>query len=150
MRSFRERLLHSLLFELVLLGICTPILSFILDKSATHTGMMSVGLSVTAMICNGIYNYIFDRALIFLKRSLYPRSFGLRCFHSLLFEISLLFMTVPLVMWWMDIPFYQALLLDLSFALFVPVYALMFNWLFDIAFPVSKYNSMSKIKESSI
>ena len=135
MRSFRGRVMHTLLFELVLLGICTPIIALIFNKSFSHTGMLSVGMSVTAMVCNGLYNYGFDRALLRLKRPLYPRSFRLRCFHSVLFEILLMVFTLPMIMLWMDVPFIHALTLDLSFAVFVPVYALGFNWIYDLMIP---------------
>ena len=147
MRTFWGRVVHSLLFELVLLGIFTPIIALIFHKSIAHTGMMSLGLSIIAMICNGLYNYTFDTVLTFLKRPLYPRSFGFRCFHSVLFEICLLVATLPLIMRWMSFTFYQAFVLDLSFALFVPVYALTFNWVYDLAFPAPqiKHDHLSEI-----
>ena len=128
--------MHSLLFELVLLGLCTPVIALIFNKSFSHTGAMSLGLSITAMVCNGLYNYLFDRALIFFKHPLYPRSFLLRCFHSILFEICLMIFTLPMIMWWMNFSFYQALALDLSFSIIVPIYALVFNWIYDLLFPV--------------
>lgn len=136
MRSFRGRVMHTVLFELFLLGICTPVLALLFNKSMGHTGMLSVALSGTAMVCNGLYNYAFDRALLFLGRPLYPRSFQLRCFHSVLFEICLMVMTLPMIMWMMDLPFFRALVTDLSLAFFVPVYAFFFNWAYDLVFPV--------------
>lgn len=139
MRTFGGRVMHSLLFELVLLGICTPIIALIFNKSFSHTGMMSLGLSAIAMICNGLYNYMFYRALVVLKHPLYPRSFRLRCFHSVLFEICLMIFTLPMIMWWMGFSFFQALVLDLSFSLFVPIYALVFNWVYDLVFPVPQF-----------
>jgi uncharacterized membrane protein len=52
-----------------------------------------------------------------------------------LFELFLLCFSLPLIMYWLYISFYKALLLDVSMACFVPLYALGFNWLFDIIFP---------------
>jgi len=135
MRNFRERVLHILLFELVLLCICVPVISMLFNRSFSHAGAMSLGLSFTAMICNGVYNYVFDQVLIALKRPLYPRTLALRSFHSVGFEIFFLGFSLPLIMWWMDISFYRALVLDLAMACFVPLYALGFNWLFDILLP---------------
>ncbi len=135
MRTFWERVKHTLLFELVLLLLSTPIVALVLNKSFSHTGMLSIGISAAAMICNGLYNYAFDKILISLNRPLYPRSFYFRCFHSILFELCLLTITLPIVMWWLELPFLQALALDISFALFVPVYALIFNWIYDLVFP---------------
>lgn len=135
MRTFRERLLHTVLFEWVLLLICMPLLSIIFNKSLSHAGTMSLTLSLTAMVCNYIYNYIFDRVLLALKRPFYPRPLKLRTLHSVLFEIFLLCFSLPLIMYWLNLSFYKALALDLSMACFVPLYALGFNWLFDIIFP---------------
>lgn len=135
MRTFRERLLHTVLFELALLLICMPLISIIFNKNLSHAGTMSLTLSLSAMVCNYIYNYIFDRILLGLKRPLYPRTFKLRTLHSVLFEIFLLCFSLPLIMYWLSLPFYKALALDLSMACFVPLYALGFNWLFDIIFP---------------
>lgn len=135
MRSLRGRVMHTLLFELILLGICTPVIALVFNKSVSHTGMLSMGMSLTAMICNGLYNYGFDRALIRLNHPLYPRSFRLRCFHSVLFEILLMVFTLPMIMVWMEVPFTQALTLDLSFSVLVPIYALGFNWIFDLMVP---------------
>jgi uncharacterized membrane protein len=137
MRTFWGRVAHSILFEVVLLCICTPVVAMVFDKGVSETGVMTVGVSLAAMIFNGLYNYTFDRILVFLKRPLYPRSFRFRCFHSILFEIILTVATLPMVMWLMDFGFYQALVVDLSFSLFVPVYALVFNWIYDLVFPVT-------------
>lgn len=135
MRTFRERLMHTVLFELVLLLICMPLISVIFNKGMSHAGTMSLALSLTAMVCNYIYNYLFDRILLALKRSLYPRTFRLRTLHSVFFEIFLLCFSLPLIMYWLDLSLYKALVLDVSMACFVPLYALGFNWLFDIIFP---------------
>lgn len=135
MRTFRERLMHAVMFELMLLLICVPLISIIFNRSMSNAGTMSLALSLTAMVCNYIYNYAFDRILLALKRHLYPRSFKLRAVHSVLFEIFLLFFSLPLIMWWLDLSFYKALMLDVSMACFVPFYALGFNWLFDIVLP---------------
>lgn len=135
MRTVRERLMHTVLFELMLLLICMPLISVISNKNMSHAGTMSLALSLTAMVCNYIYNYIFDRILLALKRPLYPRTFKLRSLHSVLFEIFLMCFSLPLIMYWLSLSFHKALLLDVSMACFVPLYALGFNWLFDIIFP---------------
>ena len=144
MRTFRERLMHTVLFELMLLLICMPLISVIFNKNMSHAGTMSLALSLTAMVCNYIYNYIFDRILLALKRPIYPRTFKLRSFHSVLFEIFLMCFSLPLIMYWLNLSFHKALLLDVSMACFVPLYALGFNWLFDIIFPPKFQKQMAE------
>ena len=135
MRTFRDRFRHVLMFEILLISVCTPLLGRILHSEATHVGALSIGLSITAMACNALYNYVFDRVLLAVGKPLYPRSLRMRIGHSIAFEVVLLVPTVPLVMWWMDFSFVQALAMDLVFAAFVPVYALGFNWIYDLVFP---------------
>jgi len=128
------------LFELVLVVVCTPLLSLTLKRDATEVGALTLGLSLVAMACNITYNYGFDRALLKLGRPLYPRKLRLRIVHSILFELILLVVLVPLIMWWMDYSLLQAVAFDLGFALFVPVYALGFNWGYDLLFPPPNLN----------
>lgn len=135
MRTLKDRIRHMILFELVLVVVCTPLLSLILKRDATEVGALTLGLSIAAMLCNILYNYGFDRALVKMGRPLYPRRLQLRIVHSVLFEVILLFVLVPLIMWWMDYSLLQAVAFDLAFALFVPVYALGFNWGYDLLFP---------------
>jgi len=101
MRALWERVMHALLFEVVLLVIFTFAMTLIFDENFSHTGMLSVGLSIIAMKCNGMYNYIFDTILFWLKRPVYPRSFSLRCLISILFELCLMIFSLPMI--WMRI-----------------------------------------------
>lgn len=135
MRTLRDRIRHMILFELLLVVVCTPLLSLILGREPTEVGGLTLVLSVAAMLCNLGYNYVFDRALLKLDRPLYPRSLRLRVLHSVLFEVLLLFVLSPLIMVWMGYGLWQSVALELGFALFVPVYALGFNWGYDLLFP---------------
>ncbi len=47
--------------------------------------------------------------------------------------------TLPMIMWLMDLTLFKALAIDLSFSLFVPIYALVYNCVYDLAFPVPQY-----------
>lgn len=136
MRSTRDRLRHTILYELVLLAICTPLLSHLLHEPASRVGGVGVMLSLLAMGWNYVYNLAFDKALVRLGRPLYPRGLGLRTMHATLFEVGLTAVTVPLLMWWMDYSVWQALALDVGFLVTVPIYTLIYNWGYDLVFPV--------------
>jgi uncharacterized membrane protein len=41
---------------------------------------------------------------------------------------------VPVIAWWLDVSFLQALILDLGLLTFFLVYTFAFNWVFDLAF----------------
>ena len=136
MRTHMDRLRHTILFECLLLAICIPLLSLVLHQPAGHIGALSVMLSLAAMGWNYAYNLLFDHGLKRLGKPLYPRSLRLRIVHACLFELGLLFVTIPGVMYWMNYSLFQAFALDLSFLLMVPVYTVLFNGCYDKFFPV--------------
>ena len=136
MRTHKDRLRHTLLFECTLLAICIPFLAWILQQPASHIGLLSLMLSLAAMGWNYLYNLLFDHGLEWLGKPLYPRSLSLRIIHAVLFELGLLFVTIPAVMYWMNYSLIQALALDLSFIAMVPFYTVFFNSYYDRIFPV--------------
>ncbi len=93
-------------------------------------------MSLMAMIWNFFYNCAFDHILIFLKRPLYPRGFKLRVFHSVCFEVGLMLAAVPFTMVWLHFSFIQALSMDIGFTIAVLAYTLIFNYAYDVIFPV--------------
>jgi uncharacterized membrane protein len=135
MRSSKDRLRHTLLFEISLLVIFVPLTVWLFDKPLTHMGGMSIAMSLIAMIGNYIYNLLFDHALILMGKPLYPRVLRLRLVHAVFFEITLLFISVPMVMWVMEFGFVKALAFDLAFMLVVPLYTVFYNWAYDSIFP---------------
>ena len=136
MRTTADRIRHTLLFEIIGLCTCTPLAAWILDKDLSRIGIMSVGISITAMICNYAYNLIFDKVLLYLKRPVNVRPTWMRIVHAIMFEVSLLTITIPAVSWWLDMGLWQAFITDLGFALFFLVYAFVYNWAYDIIFPM--------------
>ncbi|SNZ08510.1 Uncharacterized membrane protein [Cohaesibacter gelatinilyticus] len=137
MRSLPDRIRHMVLFEFIAIGIAAVVGSFLLGYSLKDFGILSVMLSALAMSWNLVFNWVFDHW--------YHRKFGyakrtvkLRIAHSLLFEAGMLFLGVWIVMWWLGIGFWTAMLLDIGFAVFFLVYAFVFNWVYDVVFPVQK------------
>ncbi|WP_240645444.1 chlorhexidine efflux transporter [Vibrio mediterranei] len=67
MRSPADRLRHTILFELLLLLIAAPICMFVFGANVKTAALTAFSLSLIAMVWNYIYNYAFDRALIYLR-----------------------------------------------------------------------------------
>lgn len=137
MRTSKDRLRHTILFEIVLVLLVGPLLAVALGKPLHTMGAMTLSLSLIAMVVNYIYNLAFDHALLRLGRSVHERSKKLRVLHAILFELCLLVFSLPLVMFMMDYSFMQALILDLGFVVSVPIYAFFFNVIYDRTFPVA-------------
>ncbi len=136
MRTQKDRLRHSILFELIGLLTCTPIASWLLGKDLHKIGVMTIFLSVTAMACNYVYNLAFDHILKKLGRPVHHRPPRLRAIHAFLFESSFIAVTVPFVAWWLGMSVWAAFVTNIGFAGFYLVYAYVYNWSYDRIFPM--------------
>lgn len=136
MRTTADRIRHTILFELLGLAVSAPLAALILEKSLTQVGSLSIMLSITAMALNYLFNLYFDKALLKLGRPVNVRPVKMRVVHAILFEGTLLVLSIPMVAWWLDVTLWTAFLTDIGFSLFFLVYAFMYNWIYDAVFPV--------------
>lgn len=126
--SLKERLLHSLLFEIGAVTVASVVvlaLSTVKPSAAIGTG---VAMSLMAMVWNLVFNAGFDRIFTEPRQN---RSFGLRLFHTISFELGLLVFTIPMIAYLLGLTLWQALLADIGLTILITVYALIFNWIYD-------------------
>lgn len=140
MRKPLDRLRHAVCFELIALAIVTPLGALIFDKPLLDIGVVGVVSALLAMLWNLVYNHAFDH---WMQRRLgtTAKTPRLRIVHAVLFEIGLLVVLLPFIAWYLGISPVQALVMDLSFAGFFLVYALVFNWAYDRLFPLPEWTS---------
>jgi uncharacterized membrane protein len=81
------------------------------------------------MLWNVIFNAAFDRAQSKMK---FQRTITVRVMHSLLFELGLTIVVVPLAAWGLGIGLLEAFLLDIGVLLFFLFYSFVYNWFYDI------------------
>lgn len=136
MRTTTDRVRHSLLFELFGVALCTPLASLILGKSLALIGSLSITISIVAMGLNYLFNLCFDKAMVRFGQPVNVRPLWLRIFHAISFETSLLFLTIPMVAWWLDMSLWAAFIADMGMVLFFLIYAFVFNWTYDTVFPM--------------
>lgn len=136
MRNGLDRARHAILFEGILLFLSVIVLTGLLNQPAMHMGGFGIIMALAAMVWNYIYNWLFDHALVALDYPLYPRGFKLRTFHAMSFEFGLMIISIPLTMVWMNFSFIQALGLDIIFTIAVLIYTVIFNYTYDMIFPV--------------
>jgi uncharacterized membrane protein len=127
-KSFKERFFQALGFEALAILICAPIGALLLDLSLVHTGVLTLLISLLAMLWNVVFNFGFDR----LQRRLgFKRSLLVRAAHAVAFEAGLIVVAVPVAAWWLEIGLVEALLLDFSIMLFFLPYTFVFNLVYD-------------------
>ncbi len=124
----RERLLHSLLFELIALAIVVPAGILLTGAGAGHMTLTAIGLSLAAVAWNYVYNLMFDRAF---GANRIARGWGLRVAHGVGFEAGLLVVTIPVLMWSLGLSALDALIMDIGFVVFFLLYAIAYNWVYD-------------------
>lgn len=137
MRTLKDRIRHTFLFEFIALIIVVVLGSKIIDKPMEMVGALGLMFSMLAMGWNLLFNWLFDHWDKKYRASA-KRGFILRIVHAVLFELVLLVAGVFLISWWLDMPYWQALILDIGFSVFFLVYAFGFNWTYDLVFPVPK------------
>ena len=135
MRSTADRIRHALLFEGLGLALVVPAGGWVFDLPVQDMGVVAVVSATLATLWTYLYNLIFDR--IMQARVGHTRKgLGLRIIHSVLFEFGLLLILAPFIAWYLGISLIAAFWMDIAFALFYLVYAFVYNWFYDIVFPV--------------
>lgn len=126
----KERILHTLLFEIVALIIMAS-LAFIFSKEnmGALTGF-GLFMSIVAMIWNYFYNLGFDK--IFGENRI-DRTLILRLSHGLFFEAGLMLISLPILMNILNLGFIEVFLLDIGISIGFLIYAIIYNWIFDQA-----------------
>ncbi|NGP16379.1 PACE efflux transporter [Devosia aurantiaca] len=139
MRTTADRIRHAISFEILGVLIATPLAAFAFGLHTGDSAVIVIGSATVAMAWNYVFNLLFDRAMVrFAGTTL--KTPTLRIAHAVLFEIGLLIMLMPLIALYLGISLWQALLLDLGFALFYMLYALVFNWGYDRIFPLPEWH----------
>lgn len=128
-QQLKQRVIHALCYELILLVIGTPILSLVLGQSMAHTGALWIMMSVTAVFWNMGFNHVFEK--IERAKGWAKRTIKIRILHAMGFEGGLLIFTVPMIAWMMNMSLWQALWLDIGLALSIMLYTFIYQWCYD-------------------
>ncbi|NDV52440.1 MULTISPECIES: PACE efflux transporter [Roseobacteraceae] len=135
MRSRSDRIRHALSFELLGLALVTPLGAWAFDRDMHEIGLVALVCATVATGWNYVYNLLFD--LWMSRRYGHTRkSVLLRVGHAVLFELGLLVALAPYIAWELGVSLGHALVMDMGFAGFYLVYAFVFNWLYDLVFPI--------------
>lgn len=134
MQGPARKVVQAVLYEVIAICFLSPVLAWMYDESLGYSGALSVMLSVSALLWNMLYNTGFEWwEARQLQRS---RTLLRRLMHSLGFEGGLTLLLLPLVAWWLQISWAAALATNLGLFAFFFVYALVFQWGFDVVFGV--------------
>ncbi|MBL1376899.1 PACE efflux transporter [Zobellella iuensis] len=135
MRTTKDRIRHTLGFEIVGLLIFAPLASLLFNHNLLDMGLMALVGSLIATVWNYLYNLLFDHALLRLRGDV-RKTTPIRIAHALLFEGGLLLLFLPMIAWHLGITLWEAFLMDIAMATFYLVYAYLYNLAYDRVFPL--------------
>jgi|SRR5690606_14619289 uncharacterized membrane protein len=135
MRTFRDRVRHAVMFELIGLAIFTPGAAILFNQPIGHMGVIGVVSATAATLWNFVFNLGFDRAMLRMRGSVH-KTMRIRIAHTALFEAGLIVILIPFIAWYLGISLMTALVLDIAVVVFYLVYAFTFNIFYDWAFPI--------------
>lgn len=139
MRNTKDRIRHTLGFEIIGLIIFAPLASWVFGFELQLMGVIAIVVSIIATIWNFIYNLLFDHAMLRLRGTVH-KTVLIRVFHAFLFEGGLLLLFMPMIAWYLKITLWEAFVMDIAMASFYVVYAFVYNWVYDKVFPIPEAN----------
>jgi uncharacterized membrane protein len=141
LRKTRDRIRHAISFEVIGLLSVTPLGAWAFGMPILDIGVVGIVGSTIATVWNYVFNLIFDHGMARFKGDV-RKTVKLRVAHAVLFETGLTLILVPFVAWYLKIDLLQALIMDFSFVLFYLIYTFVFNWVYDLVFPVPSFPSV--------
>lgn len=137
-RSKKERIIYALLFEVILLASLLPIGMFLFGVSAASFGILSVILSLKAMMFNFVFNWFYDKLDQRANRIPTERSMHHRVVHAVSFEVGMMITSLPIIMWWLSMGLWEAFQLEVILIGFVMIYTFLFGLGYDRLRPVAQ------------
>lgn len=127
-RSLKERIFHACTFEFFAIVFTMLIGVFLLNKPLSSMGILSVLISVTALLLNIVFNWLFDKIFPFVNGD---RPVKVRMLHAIGFEGTLIIFTVPMIAFFLKVSLVEAFMIEIGFLVFFLFYTYIYNWLYD-------------------
>jgi uncharacterized membrane protein len=138
LRSGRERLLQTLLYEVGGLLIVLPLYALVTGHAMKDSLLLLVAVSIATMTWACLHNVIFD--YVEARRTgrvASDRPQVLRLIHAASTEVTSILVTTPVIVLTGGFGWWQALMVDIGLTLFYASYAYVFHLAFDALRPVT-------------
>lgn len=127
-----RKILYAVSFETLGTLVASLGLMLMSEASAGSSFVLSVITATIAMSWSYLYNSAFEAWEA--RQTVRGRSPGRRVLHSVLFEGGLVLILVPVMAWWLQVGFVEALAYEAGLILLFLAYAYVFTWGFDRIF----------------
>ena len=138
LRTTRERVLQTCLFELGGIALVTPLYMALFGASAKEGYVLIIAISIAVTIWAPLYGMAFDCVEQRLTgRLASDRPHRVRALHAVLYEVTSVSVTLPLVIAISGHTMFEALALNIQLTLFYVGYAYLFFLGYDKLRPVA-------------
>jgi len=127
-RKFVARCVHACIFEFTAIVLTSIYFVLIMRQGLFDMALLSTLISLTATLWNGVFNFLFDQLQ---RKQAFSRTIFVRITHAFSFEGGLVFLTVPLVAYFLNVGFITAFILEAALLVFFLPYSFVFNFIYD-------------------
>ncbi|WP_097356053.1 PACE efflux transporter [Candidatus Enterovibrio escicola] len=146
MKTTVDRIKSAVAFEIIGLILILGIIC-LCGFDVSHIGVLGIAFSLMTTGWNYIYNIWFDKVMLKWVGTTNKQQKH-RILHAILFELGLLWITIPVMAWWLNIKYWQAFLMDIVLVVFYLFYAYFYNVAYDKLFPVDfKHETKHETKQ---
>lgn len=136
-RTWTERVLQVVLFEVSALLIAVPLYSRLIGVGTRESTRVLIVVSVAVLLWASLHNFVFDRCESRLRlRSASDRTVKLRILHAVSHEASAALVSVPILVLLGDLPWLTALWADIGLSVVYAAFAFVFYAAYDRVRPV--------------
>ncbi|PHM45342.1 membrane protein [Xenorhabdus mauleonii] len=132
MQGIKRKIVFISAYEIIGMVTSSLGMAFLSGNSTSTTAPLAVAITTIAVTWNFIFNTLFEYWEA--RQISRTRTFRRRLIHAVLFQLTLVTFLIPLMSWWLSITLLEALILDIAFIIYVPIYTFAFNWAFDKIF----------------
>jgi uncharacterized membrane protein len=132
MSPSRRKIIYAVSFETLGTLLASVALMLMADADAGSSLVLSVLTATIALSWSFVFNTVFEAWEA--RQPVKGRSLRRRTIHALLFEGGLVLISIPVMAWWLEVGYLEALVYEAGLiALFIG-YTYVFTWGFDRIF----------------
>lgn len=131
-----RRIIYVIIFEFFAIVFSTVLLAALSQGDAAGSLPVAIVVSVVAVVWNFVYNTGFEA--LEQKLKLTERTVITRILHAIGFEGGLILAIIPIFMYWYQVGFIEAFMMEAALLVFFLVYTFVFTWVFDRIFPLPR------------
>lgn len=132
MSPTRRKIVYAISFETLGTLFASVALMLMSDANAGSSLALSVLTATIALSWSFVFNTVFEAWEA--RQPVKGRSLRRRTVHALMFEGGLVLICIPVMAWWLQVGYLEALAYEAGLIALFIVYTYVFNWSFDRVF----------------